>query len=286
MGLQSDLHQLKQLWQAAFGDSMDYVDFYFERAYSADKTVTRRAGGKIVSAAQYRHFDIICGEQMLQGVYILGVCTYAEYRRKGLAASIVEQIISEQRALGVDVAFLIPSSAVLFEYYGQLGLERVFTAYEEHATRADLGGGFYEMLTPDVHVLYDFYTAFYQNLGKAALKDRDFFETVISGVADFGGCIHVCGCNGEIRGFAAVEDGVVKEMLCLDAKARDTLLAQAFEQIDDEKVNEIKVVYPVGSPADAIGGNARVVDIGMAKALSVRCDLDVLRGAYANLLLN
>ena len=281
--VQSDLEQLKQLWQVAFGDSRDYVDFYFERAYSTDKTVTRRADGKIVSAAQYRHFDLISGVHTLKVTYILGVCTHPAHRRRGLAASIVQQIISEQGTMGVDVVFLIPSNAALFEYYAQLGLENVFTAYEEKVTENDVFGDKYELFQPKIHDLFDFYTKFYQKLGVAALKDFDFFEIIFRGVADFGGNISICGENGVIRGFAAVEDGVVKELLCLDAKARNTLLTQALIQSGGR---EIRAIYPINSPADVIGRNAAQINIGMAKAISPRCDLNALSGAYANLLLN
>lgn len=284
-GVQSDLWQLKQLWQTAFGDSQDYVDFYFARAYSADKTVTRKADGKIVSAAQYRHFDLTCDGMTLKAVYILGVCTYPEHRRKGLAGSIVQQIISEQGATGADAVFLIPSNAALFEYYAQLGLglESVFTAYEEIVTKNDVSGEKYTLFQPNLQDLFDFYTRFYRRLSKAVLKDFDFFQTVIRGVADFGGNISICGENGKIMGFAAVEDGIVKELLCLDAKARDTLLAQAMALTGS---GEIKAVYPIDSPVAAIGQNAKQINIGMAKAVSPRCDLTLLKGAYANLLLN
>jgi len=283
---ENHINQLKQLWQTAFGDSPDYIDFYFNRAYQADKTTTRAIGGQIVSAAQYRHFDIISDGKTLKGVYILGVCTYSAFRRKGLASSIVHQILDEQAALGVDVAFLIPSDADLFAYYKQLGFESVFTAYEEIITKNSLDtdiADVYGLIKPTTRELSDFYTKFYRTLNRAAFKDYDFFKTIIDGVADFGGNIEICGENGEIKGFVAIEGGMIKELLCIDVKARNTLLSRALMLLD---ADEIKAVYPIGSPVGVIGGDARSVNIGMAKMLSDACDLSALKGAYANLLLN
>ena len=222
------VEQLKQLWQLSFGDSPEYTDFYFSRAYNAENTVTRQADGRIVSAAQFRHFDILCGQYILRGVYILGVCTHPDFRRKGLSAQIIEQILLEQARMGADLAFLIPSKEQLFDSYGRFGFGTVFTAWEEgvcaDAIKSSEGVS-YRIIKPPMEELYKFYNDFYRSLEQAVLKDREYFMFAMDDLLAAGGRIDVCGFEGDICGFAATEGNVVKELICLDVTARNTLLS-------------------------------------------------------------
>jgi len=272
------LEQLKQLWQVSFGDSPEYVEFYFDRAYHAENTITRQEDGKIVSAAQYRYFDIMCGSHILKGVYILGVCTHPNHRNKGLSGSILRQILDEQAKLGLDVAFLIPSEDYLFKFYEKFGFDGIFTAYEEHVSKNDTAiDAPYDIIKPSTEQLYEFYTEFYRSLDQAVIKDRNYFAFAMEDIANWSGRVDVCSTNGEIRGFAATEGDIVKELLCLDVRARNTLLSRLLTDVSRE---ETKVIYPVNSPV--VSPAARKITIGMARVLSAAC----LKDPYANLLLN
>lgn len=268
-----ELEQLKELWQLCFGDSREYADFFFGRAYRPEGTRTRVRDGKIVSAAQFFHFDITNGPHLLKSAYILGVCTHPDYRRQGLSGSIIRQILTEQADAGMDLAFLIPSAAHLFTFYEKLGFSGVFTAYEDFLSPVKPDKP-YEQMNPSVDALYDFYDKFHRSLPSAVIKDRDYFNFAIDDFAQYGQ-IHVCGVNGDIYGFAAVDGDVVKELLYLDTNARDTLLSTIRPT---HSRNSIRAITPTFSPT------ATKRTIGMAHILNPQAPTPT--DSYANLLLN
>ena len=279
------LDQLKQLWQVSFKDTPEYTNFFFSRAYNGDKTVTRELDGKIVSATQFRYFDIINGLKTYKGVYIYGVCTDPDFRRRGLSTEIINQIIMEQAKSGMDIAFLIPSDDHLFEFYARLMFVPVFTVWEEQVSidtieTVKFQQG-YSIITPSGHKLYEFYNNFYMSLPKAALKDPDYFMFAIEDVIAGGGRIDVCGSDGEIRGFAASYGNTVKELLYLDNIARNTILSLLLT----ENAGETLKVYTQGH-GPAPSPEAVNKPIGMARIINPALSEKDLYGSYANLLLN
>ena len=214
--------ELKQLWQISFDDSESYVNFYFSRRYRPENTRICLNDGHVVSAAQFFPYDISYDGTILKGVYILGVCTHPDYRRRGFTAQLIREILIEQAANGIEVAFLIPSKQYLFEIYRKFGFAELFVVYEENVKSASIGN--YELMNPPSGEVFAFYNRFYRSLNSAVLKTYDDFIFAMEDTIISGGRVDICGINGEIRGFAATEGRVVKELLCLDAAARDTLL--------------------------------------------------------------
>jgi len=281
-----EFNQLKNLWQVSFGDDAQFVDLYFERVYRFENTVTRTVDNKIASAAQFLYFDITYAGNVFKGVYLLGICTHPEYRRRGLSSDIIRQILIEQSAFGVDIAFLIPQEEHLFRFYKNLGFTGAFTVYEEYVSPPDINAGrdrFYEVMTASMDNIYEFYNNFYRSLNSAIIKDRKYFLFTMDYIkAD--GRIDICGVNGEIRGFAATEGNVVKELLCIDKMARDTLLSKLFAE--DNTLNNLKVITPVSdSPLPGAVkktmGMMHVLNPELGKLITV-----YLQESYVNLLLN
>ena len=282
----NEFNQLKKLWQVSFGDDAQFVDLYFERVYRFENTVTRTVDDRIASAAQFLYFDITCRGNVFKGVYLLGICTHPEYRRRGLSSDIIRQILTEQSALGVDIAFLIPQEEHLFGFYENLGFTRAFAFYEGYVSPPDINVGrdhFYEIMTASMDNIYEFYNNFYRSLNSAIIKDLKYFLFTMDYIkAD--GRIDICGVNGEIRGFAATEGNVVKELLYIDKMARDTLLLKLFAE--DNKLKNLKVITPV---SDSRLPGAVKKTIGMMHVLNPGLSEPItafLLDSYANLLLN
>ena len=277
------IDELKDLWQVSFGDTEEYTDFFFNHFYLPENTITREVEGRIVSASQFKYFDIICGRQTYKSVYILGVCTHPDHRRKGLSTSIVEQILSEQSQQGIDIAFLIPQEEHLFNFYRKMGFKDVFIAEEEIFDKLSPRET-YSIIKPSKDDLFNFYTDFYLSLGKAAMKERDYFSFAMDDVSMGGGRVDVCGSNGKILGFAASYGNLVRELLCCDDTARYTLLSLLYRENGGQALT---VYSPIRGPASE---NATRKTIGMAQvinpALSKEKVFKDLYGAYANLLLN
>jgi GNAT superfamily N-acetyltransferase len=225
-----NINELKELWRISFDVSEQYTDFYFSRRYRPENTRACSADGKIVSAAQFFPYNISCGKSLLKGVYILGVCTHPSYRHRGFAARIIKSILKEQAANGAELAFLIPSTRDLFGVYEKFGFGELFMVYEGSVESVASPGG-YEIINPAPDELFGFYSRIYAALPSAVLKTKDDFSFAFQDMIMSGGRIDVCGVDGEIRGFAATEGCIVKELLCLDEAARDTLLSRLLADI-------------------------------------------------------
>lgn len=136
----------KRLWTAAFGDTEEYISLVFERVYSQSMTRWREAS---VSASQgdmagksgipvamlfatpclFRIKETLSSRM---GVYLSGLATDSEYRRKGIMTSLIEGFIAEchnRRKSGkdssiegcADFLFLIPADTHLRRYYEGFG---------------------------------------------------------------------------------------------------------------------------------------------------------------------
>ena len=271
-----EVSELKELWKRSFGDSSQYTDFYFSRRYRTGNTRVFRADGKIVSSAQFFPYDISCGKDIIKGVYILGVCTHPDYRRRGFVSRMIREILEEQAVGGAELAFLIPSERELFGLYEKLGFAGLFTVYEGHVEAVAATTGEYEIMTPAPDDLFRFYSRFYASLHSAVLKTKDDFLFAIEDFIAYGGRIDACGINGKIRGFAATEGDIVKELLCVDAEARDTLLSHLLS----DAAGGLTVITPNPQPG------AVKKTIGMARALRSDLPICAVKDPYANLLLN
>ena len=276
------IEELKQLWQVSFGDSKEYTEFFFSRAYREERTVNREADGRIVSSAQFRHFDIIYGKSRFKSVYIFGVCTDPDFRRKGLSADIIDQLITEQAALSIDIAFLILQREDLFDYYNKLGFNAAITIWEEFISHeAPNKNKNYSIIKPSLDKLYKYYTDFYLSLGQAVIKDREYFDFTMDDIIAGGGRIDVCGSEGHIRGFAATDGNVVKELLCLDKHASNTLLSLLLKENPGKP---LKVITPGNCPSPSPAAGKKT--LGLARIINPSLpDMDLSK-VYANLLLN
>jgi len=272
MDMDMDIEEIKSLWKEAFGDSDEYLDFYFTQRFNPENARVIYENGRVVSMAHVYPYDIKTGGDIAKGVYILGVATRVEHRGRGLATKLLNEIIEEQAASGVDMVFLIPANTPLFDFYGIMGFEDFFYAYEE--TVNDIAdGNLYEITEPPFDDIYHFYDNFYRSLTSAALKTREDFRFAVDEVIMSGDKIAVCRDGIGICGFAAYEPGTIKELLCADETARRTLVNH-FKKPGEN--------LSVISPTPFAGAVKKA--IGMAKWLKP-CQSQI-KESYANLLMN
>ena len=296
-----DINELKWLWKVSFNDSENYVDFYFNRRFKPENTRIRSVDGRIICAAQFFRYDITYGGKILKGVYILGLNTHPDYRRQGFATGIIGEILEEQVCLGMEVAFLIPSEEYLFSVYRKLGFSELITVYQTHVVvGATFGRPRAHTVRPyavesnwfpriRASAIFAFYDKFYRSLNSAVLKTYDDFIFALEDVTVSGGRIDICDVDGEIRGFAATEGSVVKELLYLDEAARDALLSALLVDAGGKGLTVITPNPEPGSIKKIIGmaRALRLTSRGAHCASATSAPLPLpMKESYGNLLLN
>lgn len=111
-----------ELRRAAAEQSAASLAFHRERL---------RSGRTVMAVARLDGLPVSAGShQPVDGVTeIVGVATLPQYRRRGLAALVVDRLIEDALAQGVDTIFLSADDDAVARVYARLGFRLVGTAY-------------------------------------------------------------------------------------------------------------------------------------------------------------
>lgn len=133
-----DYEALKTLWQTAFDDSREALDFFFENTVSTERTLAAFEGSTPVSAMYMLEGEIAFGEKSYSAYYIYGVCTHPLYRGRGLMTRLFEQMFEIVRERQINYVFLVPENEKLFTLYEKSGFKTGFFYSQKEVTRNEL----------------------------------------------------------------------------------------------------------------------------------------------------
>ena len=128
--LESEYESLKALWQTAFDDTKESLDYFFENTASPDRILAVFDGDKPVSALYMLESEILIKEKAYSSYYIYAVCTHPEYRGRGLMKALFEELFKVAESRGIDYLFLVPEEDYLFNIYEKLGFRKGFSYSE------------------------------------------------------------------------------------------------------------------------------------------------------------
>lgn len=111
--------QLRKLWKEAFGDTEDFLDIFFHRAFSPNRCRCITQDGQVVAALYW--FDCQWRDKKL--AYLYAVATAKNRRGQGLARALMESTHKHLQKLGYVGAILSPASKDLFTMYGKFGYQ-------------------------------------------------------------------------------------------------------------------------------------------------------------------
>lgn len=126
---------LRKLWQAAFGDTDDFLDGFFATAFAPQRCLCVCRGEEVLSAAYW--LDALLPEG--KGAYIYAVATLEAHRGKGLARMILRNIHEILAREGYVAAILVPGEPPLADFYGTMGY-RFFAGIREPSALAKSPG--------------------------------------------------------------------------------------------------------------------------------------------------
>ncbi|MBQ9901579.1 MAG: GNAT family N-acetyltransferase [Clostridia bacterium] len=131
---------LERLWRTCFGDSTEYIRYFFENRYVpenclvyVDETVRR-------PVAMLHLLPVSISEDggLVPSQYIYAACTRPDYRRQGIMRELIEtaQKLGQVRKLKYSVT--VPAEPRLFRYYGRYGFEKCYKNRVVYLDRSDL----------------------------------------------------------------------------------------------------------------------------------------------------
>ncbi len=112
-----DIPALKALWKAAFGDGDEFLNIFFENAYSPDRSFCAEEKGEIAGALYW--FD--CEFEGEKISYVYAVATAKKHRGKGVCHKLMEHTHRYMRDNGYIGVVLVPGEKSLFDFYQGMG---------------------------------------------------------------------------------------------------------------------------------------------------------------------
>lgn len=114
---QSQMEQLRRLWQETFGDGDAFLDHFYTYGFAPDRCRCVTVDGQVAAALYW--FD--CSLEGRPLAYLYAVATGKAFRRKGICRELMENTHDHLRYLGYAGAVLVPAEKTLFEMYGRMG---------------------------------------------------------------------------------------------------------------------------------------------------------------------
>ena len=112
----SDIPQLKVLWQDIFGDDTKDIDEFFKTLFVHKNTLIWKSNDKVVSMLYMLPYE--------HNIYLYALATLPDYRGRGIMKKLINEACEIAKKHGAKAVFLIPATG-MEAYYEQFG----FTIY-------------------------------------------------------------------------------------------------------------------------------------------------------------
>ena len=110
-----------ELRRVCFDEDEQYASFYLSNRFTSDNTLVYVEQGRAVASLTLLPVTIVTPLRNFQAAYVYAVATLPGFRRRGIAAALMEQAEAVLRARGGEALLLVPASEELRDYYTRFG---------------------------------------------------------------------------------------------------------------------------------------------------------------------
>lgn len=175
--------QVWDMWKTVFGDPDDYMEIYFRHKYRNDQTLLYMEGNKAVASLQMLPYQFtFCGTE-IPVIYLSGVSTLPEARKKGYARELLLRSFEEARKKCVPLMLLVPQEEWLLQFYSKYGFARTFDAGVEILPSLEK---FARQYPGSLHAAYLEFDALFRQKDMTVQKTFDDFCAMVEEAALFG----------------------------------------------------------------------------------------------------
>ena len=118
----SHIAELKEIWHECFGDSFDYINFFFENRFKSIKTVIALCDGKAIGAAYLMPVKAFEYGVLKNGWYGYAIGILKSFRKNGIYKMMHEKIMKDITEKN-EFYILCPANEKLCEFYSSLGFK-------------------------------------------------------------------------------------------------------------------------------------------------------------------
>ena len=139
-------HAIMNLWKNTFHDSKEYISLVFNSYFEEGIYVYKEVDNRIVASILGVPYEFAYNEIKLRGLYLCGISTEPEYRRKGIMTQLLHEI-EEKSKDKYDFLFLIPSNENNRLIYEDKGFyNAIYKIYEYYTSVHDFNAEFESIL--------------------------------------------------------------------------------------------------------------------------------------------
>lgn len=118
-----EMQEFRDLWQRAFGDSEQYIDYYFSTKVPRSRKMENRQGEKLCAMAFFTPYEAVLYGKVISLSYLVGVATEEAFRHQGRMTRILEEGLSWEKEQGNPLVFLSPADCAIYQ---PLGFQSVY----------------------------------------------------------------------------------------------------------------------------------------------------------------
>ncbi len=120
--IDKEKRDMMELWKETFHDSNRYIKLVFDTYYRPENAFTVYDGDKLVASLlgveyEFQRKDKVGIKKNFQGLYLCGLATLPDYRRRGIMGELMKQAEESAKRRGNAITFLIPADDHLRRYY-------------------------------------------------------------------------------------------------------------------------------------------------------------------------
>lgn len=105
------------LWQACFGDSKEYTDFYFQWKVEDNQILAIYKKESLCSMLHLNPYILSVREQLVPANYIVGVATKKDERRQGFMKMLLEKALRQMYQENMPLTYLMPAAEAIYTPY-------------------------------------------------------------------------------------------------------------------------------------------------------------------------
>lgn len=103
-----------ELWRECFGDSEEYMDYYFDYKLRDNKVLTSYDQEVLSSMVHLNPYHIVMRNQSISMDYIVGVATKPEYRKQGLMRKLLAEAMEDMYREKKPFTYLMPAKEAIY----------------------------------------------------------------------------------------------------------------------------------------------------------------------------
>ncbi|MPM22134.1 hypothetical protein SDC9_68585 [bioreactor metagenome] len=122
-----ELPQQMALWRRIFGDTQEFLDYFYNTCCSPRDVVVLEEKGEVCSMAAILPMTVCFPDGRIASAgYIYAFCTRPEDRGRGMGGAILDYADRYLKEKGADGVILVPAEKSLYEYFGSHGYRKCF----------------------------------------------------------------------------------------------------------------------------------------------------------------